>query len=111
MSGLTAGISTSSLETSLHRVVETMEESLRKYEMVMMKDTCPGGAEEEKWFTGERRLGFPSQKGTTENTGENSVVTRLQINFCMFLTAFPNVSFFWEYHPNVFENLASKGYL
>lgn len=75
--------------------------------MVMLKDTCSGGAGEEVWCTGEKRLGFPSQKATTENTGENSVVIRIQINFGVFLTTFSNVSFFWEYHPYVFENLAS----
>lgn len=41
--------------------------------MVMMKDTSSGGAGEEKWCIRESRLGFLSQKDTTENTGENSV--------------------------------------
>lgn len=40
--------------------------------MVMVKDTCSGEAGEEKWCIGDSRLGFPSQKGTTENTGDNS---------------------------------------
>lgn len=68
--------------------------------MVMMKDTCSGGAGKEKRYIQERRLGFLSQKGTTGSTGENSVVIRIQTDFDMFLNTFPNVSFFQEYQES-----------
>lgn len=52
---------------------------------------------------------FLIQKDTKENAGQNSAVIEIQMNCGMFLTSFPKISFFWEYYPNIFENLASKG--